>query len=102
MFRHIVLVRVKREVSQDLINEVFTSIGDLQDKISGILDFKWGQYEGSEGLNDGLNYGFTTDFEDKKSYDHYLPHPEHEKVKDKLLAILDSGAKSVIVFDFKY
>jgi hypothetical protein len=31
----------------------------------------------------------------------YLPHPEHEKVKAKVLAILDGGLDGVVAFDFE-
>jgi hypothetical protein len=39
-------------------------------------------------------------FEDAASRDAYLPHPEHEKVKESVLAILDGGLDGVVAFDF--
>jgi Stress responsive A/B Barrel Domain len=43
---------------------------------------------------------FCMTFTDVEARDAYLPHPEHEKVKDSVLAIVEGGFEGVIAFDF--
>jgi len=40
-------------------------------------------------------------FEDAIARDAYLPHPEHEKVKAKILDLLEGGLDGVVAFDFE-
>ena len=39
-------------------------------------------------------------FEDSAARDAYLPHPLHQAVVAKLLAMLDGGFAGVVTFDF--
>ncbi len=66
-------------------------------KIPGLLSMKHGPYESPEGLNDGFTHGFVMTFDTQKSRDAYLPHPEHERVKE----IVVPNLARVIVFDFE-
>ena len=72
----------------------------LREKIPGMLSFAGGPYSSPEGLNRGFTHAFVMTFRDERSRDAYLPHPEHEKVKETVLGALDGGIDGVIAFDF--
>jgi hypothetical protein len=56
-----------------------------------------GPYESAEGLNDGFTHGFIMSFDTAANRDAYLPHPEHERVRDIVVPCLER----VVVFDFE-
>lgn len=101
MITHFVLLKVRRDVSASTVKSVFEAIGGTRAAIRGITSFSWGPYSSPEGLNRGYTHGFCMTFESAAARDAYLPHPEHEKVKAKVLAILDGGVGGVCAFDFE-
>ena len=101
MITHMVLLRIRRDVPQKQIDTVFGEIGSLRGRIPGILSFSWGRYSSPEGLQRGFTHGFCMTFKDAASRDVYLPHPEHEKVKSSVLAVLDGGIDGVLAFDYE-
>ena len=101
MVVHMVLFKVKRGVTKSRIVRVMKLIGALKTKVSGITSYRWGAYSSPEGLNRGFNYGFCTTFKDAKSRNVYLTHPEHMKVVEEVLKILQGGVKGALAFDFE-
>ena len=101
MIYHLVLLKVRPDVSEDQTTAVFEAIGALRDAIPGITGYEWGPYSSQEGMNRGFTHGFCMTFRDAASRDAYLPHPEHEKVKTQVLAILAGGIDGVLAFDFQ-
>ena len=101
MIRHIVLFKFKSDTGKEEIEEIFSDLVSLQGKVPGIIAFKGGPYTSPEGLNQGFTHGFTMDFADAAARDIYLPHPEHEKVKVKIIKALEGGAGGVIAFDYE-
>jgi hypothetical protein len=99
---HIVLLRVRKDVPAKSVDMVFSDLAALKGKIGGLLSFSGGRYSSKEGLDRGFTHGFTMTFADAKARDAYLPHPEHEKVKEKVLGILDGGLDGVIAFDYAF
>ncbi len=95
--QHMVLVKIKPEVTPEKITELFNQLAELQQLIPGITYFSGGPYSSSEGLNQGYTHGFLMTFESVDARDAYLPHPEHERVKATLLPCIDG----VIAFDFE-
>ena len=100
MVVHMVLLRFKRAASKARVARVMNLIGGLRRKIPGITGYRWGPYSSPEGMNKGFTHGFCMTFTDAAARDAYLPHPEHEKVKKSVLAILDGGLEGVVAFDF--
>ena len=96
--KHVVLLRFK-PVADEQIAEVMADLAALKDKIPGLLDFSGGRNTSLEGLSKGYTHGFVMTFQDEASRDAYLPHPEHEKVKEKVFALLDGGLDGVHVMD---
>ncbi len=100
MIKHVVLIRIRRDVAQDAIERLFAEIAGLRRTISGIRDFSWGPYSSPEGLNRGFTHGFVMTFADEASRDAYLPHPEHERVKAQIVEVLDGGLDAALAFDW--
>jgi len=95
--QHIVLLQFKPDVSEEKISDLFSQLADLKERIPGIASFAGGPYSSHEGLNQGYTHGFSMEFETAAARDTYLPHPEHERVKNAILPCIDS----VIAFDFE-
>lgn len=95
--QHIVLFKIKPEVTPEKIADLFSKLAELQQLIPGLTYFAGGPYSSSEGLNQGYTHGFMMTFEGASARDAYLPHPEHERIKEVLLPCTDS----IIAFDFE-
>ncbi len=95
--QHVVLFKFKSGTLDQKIRELFEELAALKDKIPGILYFAWGPNASPEGLNKGYTHGFIMTFESAEARDRYLPHPEHERVKDLIFEHLDD----VLVFDIE-
>lgn len=100
MITHMVLLRVRKDVPVRTVERVFGEIGALRSRIAGILSYAWGPYSSPEGLGRGYTHGFCMTFRDAAARDAYLPHPDHERVKESVLGILDGGVDGVLAFDF--
>ena len=98
--KHVVLLRFKPETSEETVASIFRSLDGLRNKIPGLLDFSGGPYSSPEGLNRGFTHGFVMTFADESSRDQYLPHPDHEVVKQQIVPWLDGGLDGVIAFDW--
>ena len=95
--KHMVILKFKPEVPRATIENLFEELAGLQSKIDGILDFSGGPYSSHEGLNGGYTHGFCMTFAGAAARDAYLPHPDHEAVKDKIIPNIDG----VIAFDYE-
>lgn len=95
--KHIVLFKFKEETEEAEIDAIFEDLAGLRELIPGMLDFIAGPYESDEGMNQGFTHGFIMTFEDAAARDGYLPHPEHKRVKARILPAVES----VIAFDFE-
>jgi Stress responsive A/B Barrel Domain len=98
--KHVALLRFKPQTPTAKIKEIFSALDDLRHKIPGLLDFSGGPYSSQEGLNQGFTHGFIMTFADAASRDAYLPHPDHEAVKEQIVPWLDGGLAGVIAFDW--
>lgn len=101
MIHHLVLLRIRRDVPAKEVARVFAALAGLQRTIPGLLSFAGGPYSSPEGLNRGYTHGFAMTFRDAGARDVYLDHPEHVKVKEQVLPVLESGLDGVVAFDFE-
>lgn len=95
--QHMVLLKFKEETGDDKIVEIFNQLEELTRLIGGITYFAGGPYSSHEGLNQGYSHGFIMTFESAAARDTYLPHPEHERVKQAILPCIEG----VVAFDFE-
>ena len=98
--KHVVLMRFREDVPTAQIEALMDDLAALRETIPGLLDFSGGAYDSPEGLNKGFGYGFVVTFADAASRDGYLDHPDHERVKQKVLPLLDGGLEGVVAFDY--
>lgn len=102
MIKHIVLLTIRKDVSQDKLTTAFAALSELRKFIPEIQSFSWGEYRSNEGLNQGFTHGFEMEFNSEKSRDAYLEHPAHKEIASSMLVpLLENGFKSVIAFDYE-
>jgi hypothetical protein len=92
-----VLLKFKRGTCPASIAQGFAALAKLQEQVPGIERYGGGPYSSPEGINQGFTHGFLMTFADAAARDRYLTHPDHERVKDELLRIVED----VIAFDFE-
>ncbi len=95
--QHMVLVKFKPDVKEETISGIYRQLAELQSLIPGIREFNGGPYFSPEGLHQGYTHGFSITFDSPQARDAYLPHPEHERVKNAILPHIDA----VVAFDFE-
>ena len=96
--RHFGMFQFKEGVSDEQITDSFETMMAMVGEIPGLLRMEHGPYDSSEGFNDGYTHGFIMSFDSPESREAYLPHPIHERVKEKVLPLLER----VVVFDFNF
>ncbi|CAN5274884.1 hypothetical protein BH23VER1_BH23VER1_17990 [soil metagenome] len=97
MVRHYGMFQFKGGVTAAQIDECFAEMKGMVGKIPGLLGLEHGPYDSPEGMNDGFTHGFIMTFDTTANRDAYLPHPEHERVKEVVVPRLER----VVVFDFE-
>jgi len=100
MINHIVLLKISTEVGHAQIQAVFNALENLVNVIPGLLSFSGGQNNSPEGISRGFTHGFHMVFKDSSARDNYLPHPEHEVVKEMIGKILSDCSEPVLVVDY--
>jgi hypothetical protein len=95
--KHVVLLKFKAGTMDSQIAGFFRELNGLTQKIPGLDDFIGGPYSSPEGLNQGFTHGFVMSFRDAAARDVYLPHPEHERVKNDIVPHVDQ----IVAFDFE-
>ena len=98
MIQHIVLLKLKPDVTAEQKAALLDGLIALKDKISGIESVSGGDDNSPEGKQHGFNWGFVMTFADADARDAYLPHPDHKALGQQLLRpIVDD----VLVFDYE-
>jgi hypothetical protein len=97
MVRHFGMFQFNDGVTAADIDDCFSQMKGMVGQIPGLLAMEHGSYESAEGLNDGFTHGFIMTFDTAANRDAYLPHPEHERVRDIVVPRL----ARVVVFDFE-
>ena len=97
MTRHFGMFQFHPEVTPAQIDHCFAEMRAMVGRIPGLLSLEHGPYDSPEGLDDGFTHGFIMTFDSNASRDAYLPHPEHERVRQ----IVMPNLARVIVFDFQ-
>ncbi len=95
--KHFGVFAFKSGVTPAQIEHCFAEMRGMVGRIPGLLDMIHGAYDSPEGLDDGFTHGFIMSFDTAANRDAYLPHPEHERVRDIVLPCLER----VVVFDFE-
>ncbi|MBA3483912.1 MAG: Dabb family protein [Pirellulales bacterium] len=94
--KHFGVFKFKPEVTGEQIEICFREMRGMVGKIPGLQEMIHGPYSSAEGLNEEFSHGFIMTFDSPAARDAYLPHPDHQRVKDIVVPCLER----VIVFDF--
>ena len=97
MVEHIVLLKLKSDVTTEQIAELPGALLKMADEIPGIESMTAGTNNSPEGKSQGYTYGFIVRFTDEAARDAYLPHPLHRKVAGEHIRPL---VEDVLVFDY--
>lgn len=99
MIKHIVLFGVEPDASQIQIDNFYTNLYKLKEKIPGILSVEGGKNISLENYTKCLTDGFIMTFSDKKSRDDYLLCEAHKKFVEKYV---DPIFDDCVVYDFEF
>jgi hypothetical protein len=93
VLRHVVMVRLVDDMTDDQKEALRAGLGRLPDLIPDIRAYRFGD---DIGVDDG-NYDFvlTADFDDAGGYLAYRDHPDHKKLVAELLAPFVAGRVAV-------
>ena len=100
MIRHVVLFKLKSGVDASTLEQVFSALKELPNKIPGIISISAGHDNSPEGLQRGNTHGFTVDFINAAARDAYLPHPAHQVVGKMIVGITEGGVDGICVVDW--
>ena len=102
MIMHLVLFRLRSNLSAEAVEELFADLDGLRQRIPGITSFSGGLECSPEGRGRGFTHAFAMTFRDATARDNYLPHPAHDAVAQRLLSMLDGPEEtSLLVFDYE-
>lgn len=97
MIRHILLIRFKKTADAPEIEKLKTLFASMPNKIEGVVSVEWGINDSPENKNEGYTHSVLMTFANDQGRENYLPHPEHEKLKQVFEPILED----IIVFDYQ-
>ncbi|MDC4168401.1 MULTISPECIES: Dabb family protein [Vibrionaceae] len=95
MIKRIIMLKFKVDAEQQAISDILSKMESLPSKIDGITSVDSGVDQSPEGMNKGFTHIVQLTFENKDARDSYLPHPDHESIKQICMPILED----MLVFD---
>ncbi len=100
MIRHVVLFKLRQDLSEKVVVEIFVALKALQNQMPGIIAVSAGHDQSPEGLQRGNTHGFSVDFVNAAARDAYLPHPAHQKVGAMIVGAAEGGVDGITVVDW--
>lgn len=97
MIRHILLIKFKDSAKRPQIDELQAFFDAMPNKVDGVVSVEWGINDSPEHKNKGYTHSVLMTFSDEKGRQNYLPHPEHEALKDIFIPLLED----IVVFDYQ-
>lgn len=97
MIIHIVLFRIKEQITKEQIQSFYGNLYKIKEKIPGISSISGGKNISLEEKSKGFEEGFVIEFKNKEARDNYLSHEEHKKLIENYIKPI---IKDVLVFDY--
>lgn len=97
MIRHILLIKFKEYSQASEIMKLKALFESMPEKVEGVVSVEWGMNDSPEGKNKEYTHSVLMTFTDENGRQNYLPHPEHEALKDVFRPLLED----IIVFDYQ-
>ncbi len=93
--QHILMIEFKDSTSDQSTIEALNAVGELKDKIDGVLEVQSGKdFSGRAG---NFTHGIIVTMRDKDVLSAYGPHPAHKEVQGLLAPIVET----LCVIDFE-
>lgn len=99
MIRHIVLLRLRPEVTDAEIGAVFAEIHALRGDLPGLRAVASGRSESPERIERGYLHGMVLEFDDWAALARYGEDVRHKAAGAKLVAAAQDGLDGILVFD---
>ncbi|MGH1541047.1 MAG: Dabb family protein [Arenicella sp.] len=96
MIRHILLIKFKTSAEPSQIDGLRLLFESMPSKIEGVNSIEWGVNDSPENLNKGYTHSVLMTFSSDEAREHYLPHPEHDALKEVFSPLLED----IVVFDY--
>ncbi len=96
MIRHILLIQFKPDACDTEVHKLKQLFEEMPQKIDGVTAVEWGVNDSPEGKNKGYTHCVLMTFADEEARQRYLPHPEHQALKQVFRPILED----IVVFDY--
>lgn len=97
MIRHIVLIRFRKDLTEDTIAALLAPIGPLSRRMGFVA--VWGRSQSPEQIERGYVHGFVADFISWDALGDYQADPDHKAFGAGLVAHADGGIDGLLVFD---
>lgn len=97
MIRHVLLIKFKEYSEVSEIVKLKSLFESMPEKVEGVVSVEWGVNDSPEGKNKGYTHSVLMTFTDENGRRNYLPHPEHEALKDVFRPLIED----IIVFDYQ-
>lgn len=97
MIRHILLIKFKDCSEASDIKTLKKLFESMPEKVEGVVSVEWGVNNSPEGKNEGYTHSVLMTFADENGRRNYLPHPEHDALKEVFQPLLED----IIVFDYQ-
>ncbi|MCQ8866842.1 Dabb family protein [Vibrio splendidus] len=96
MIRHILLIKFKENAEASEVQKLKMLFEAMPNKVEGVTSVEWGLNDSPENKNQGYTHSVLMTFADEEARQNYLPHPEHDELKDVFRPLLED----IIVFDY--
>lgn len=96
---HVVLVRLRADVSTQELAQLAEAFSALPQHIAGLNSIRLGIEAGLEAINRGYSWGFVATFDSQDALAAYQAHPAHKNASSLLLSCAQGGIDGVLVFD---
>lgn len=96
MIRHILLIKFKETASLADLETLKALFEQMPGKVEGVESVEWGTNNSPEGLDKGYTHCVLMTFADEAARQRYLPHPEHDALKEVFIPLLDD----IVVLDY--
>ncbi len=97
MIRHIVLIRFRPELTEEIIAALLAPVGPFARRMGFVA--VWGRSESPEQIERGYLHGFVADFASWEALGVYQADPDHKAFGAGLVAHAEGGLDGLLVFD---
>ena len=104
MIRHSILLKTKRNINNEQIDNAIKKFLDLKNQLPGIMTIMGGKCRFNENniqytANDLFSHSISIDFKDQRDLDNFFENPITHAAKGAILDITEGGYEGIIGFE---